>query len=300
MNKVIVVQGPTASGKTELAISLAQKYNTEIISADSRQFYKEMSIGTAKPSDFELKTVKHHFIDCSSVIEEFTSATYAKLAEPILKKLLELNGFAILVGGSGMFVDALINGLDEVPVDPQIRLELTELVNQNGLEPLLNELAERDPLFYEQVDRNNPMRIIRALEAIRSSGQKISDFQKRIKKTRDFQIIRFSIDWPRDLLYSRINQRVDEMISFGLIQEVESLSKFRHLNALNTVGYKEIVEFLEGHINREKAIELIKQHTRNYAKRQLTWLRRYNDIHYLSPLSEKQVLIQAIEVIEAI
>jgi tRNA dimethylallyltransferase len=299
MNKVIVVQGPTASGKTSLAISLAQKYNTEIISADSRQFYKEMSIGTAKPSDVELKMVKHHFIDCSSVIDEISSATYAKLAEPILIKLLESNGFAILVGGSGMFVDALINGLDEVPVDPQIRSELTELFNQNGLEPLLNELAERDPLFYEQVDRNNPMRIIRALEAIRSSGQKISDFQKRIKKTRDFQIIRFSIDWPRDLLYSRINQRVDEMISFGLIQEVESLSKFRHLNALNTVGYKEIFEFLEGHENQEKAIELIKQHTRNYAKRQLTWIRRYNDIHYLNPLSDKPVLIQAIDIIEA-
>jgi tRNA dimethylallyltransferase len=299
MNKVIIVQGPTASGKTELAISLAKEFNTEIISADSRQFYKEMSIGTAKPSDDELKMVKHHLIDCSSVIDEISSATYAKLAEPILNRLLESNGCVILVGGSGMFVDALINGLDDIPTDSMIRKELNLIYADKGLNPLLTELLERDPIFYNQVDRNNPMRIIRALEAIRSSGKKMSDFQKKQTKERDFQIIRFSIDWPRAVLYDRINQRVDDMISFGLIQEVKSLFEFRHLNALNTVGYKEIVEFLEGHINQEKAIELIKQHTRNYAKRQLTWLRRYSDLHFLNPLIEKSVFNQAIDIIEA-
>jgi tRNA dimethylallyltransferase len=297
MNKVIIVQGPTASGKTELAISLAKEFNTEIISADSRQFYKEMSIGTAKPSDDELKMVKHHLIDCSSVIDEISSATYAKLAEPILNRLLESNGCVILVGGSGMFVDALINGLDDIPTDSMIRKELNLIYADKGLNPLLTELLERDPIFYNQVDRNNPMRIIRALEAIRSSGKKMSDFQKKQTKERDFQIIRFSIDWPRAVLYDRINQRVDDMISFGLIQEVKSLFEFRHLNALNTVGYKEIVEFLEGHINQEKAIELIKQHTRNYAKRQLTWLRRYSDLHFLNPLIEKSVFNQAIDII---
>ncbi len=300
MNKVIVVQGPTASGKTELAISLAKKYKTEIISADSRQFYKEMSIGTAKPNDFELKTVKHHFIDCSFVIDEISSATYSKLAEPILNRLLESYGCAILVGGSGMFVDALINGLDDIPTDPLIRKELNLVYTDKGLDPLLNELLERDPIFYNKVDRNNSMRVIRALEAMRSSGKKMSDFQKKQTKERDFQLFRFSIDWPRALIYSRINQRVDDMIAMGLIKEVESLSAFRQLNALNTVGYKEIFEFIDGQINQEKAIELIKQHTRNYAKRQLTWLRRYTDIHFLNPLSEKSVFNQAIEAIEAI
>jgi tRNA dimethylallyltransferase len=256
-----------------------------------------MSIGTAKPSDDELKMVKHHLIDCSSVIDEISSATYAKLAEPILNRLLESNGCVILVGGSGMFVDALINGLDDIPTDSMIRKELNLIYADKGLNPLLTELLERDPIFYNQVDRNNPMRIIRALEAIRSSGKKMSDFQKKQTKERDFQIIRFSIDWPRAVLYDRINQRVDDMISFGLIQEVKSLFEFRHLNALNTVGYKEIVEFLEGHINQEKAIELIKQHTRNYAKRQLTWLRRYSDLHFLNPLIEKSVFNQAIDII---
>jgi tRNA dimethylallyltransferase len=298
MNKVIVVQGPTASGKTELAISLAKKYETEIISADSRQFYKEMSIGTAKPSEYELNTVKHHFIDSVSIKEEISSANYAKSVEPILFHLLNKTGFVVIVGGSGMFIDALIDGLDEVPVNSSIRKELTGLFNQYGLEPLLTELIERDPVFYEQVDRNNPMRIIRALEAIRSSGQKMSDFQKNQKKERDFQVFRLSIDWPREILYYRINRRVDDMISQGLIHEVLSLADFRHLNSLNTVGYKEIFEYLDGIITQEKAIELVKQHTRNYAKRQLTWLRRYSNLKYLNPLSDLSILDQAIQIID--
>lgn len=299
MNKVIIVQGPTASGKTDLAISLAKKFNTEIISADSRQLYKEMSIGTAKPNEKELAAVKHHFIDCYSVKDDISAANYAKSAEPILFQLLNEKCFAVVVGGSGMFVDALIDGLDEVPINPSIRKELTELYNQNGLEPLLIELAERDPLFYEQVDRNNPMRIIRALEAIRTSGQKMSDFQKNQKKERDFQVIRLSIDWPREILYNRINQRVDDMISQGLIKEVLSLADFHHLNALNTVGYKEIIEYLDGKITLDKAIELIKQHTRNYAKRQLTWLRRYSNLNYLNPLSDLSIADQAMRIIDA-
>jgi len=299
MNKVIVIQGPTASGKTELAIKLAINFQTEIISADSRQFYKEMSIGTAKPNATELSQVRHHFIDSNSVMDEISAAEFAKLAEPILDNLLTRSGYAVVVGGSGMFIDALIDGLDNVPTDPLIRVELSKIFKANGLEPLLIELAEIDPLFYEQVDRNNPMRIIRALEAIRSSGQKMSEFHKKRKKHKNFQVFRFAIDWPRPVLYNRINQRVDEMVKYGLIEEVKRLYEFRHLNALNTVGYKEIVEFLHGEITEEKAIESIKQHTRNYAKRQLTWLRRYHDVHYLNPFLETSVCSQALEVILA-
>jgi tRNA dimethylallyltransferase len=299
MNKVILVQGPTASGKTDLAINIALALKTEIISADSRQFYNEMSIGTAKPNVDELARVKHHLINCASIEEEISAAKFAHIAEPILKRLLVQHRFAVVVGGSGMFIDALIEGLDEVPVNPEIRKELTEVFKKHGLTPLLIELAELDPVFYEQVDQRNPMRIIRALEAIRESGKPMSELQRKNRKSIDFKVIRLAIDWPREELYSRINQRVDEMIQNGLIQEVSSLINNQHLNALNTVGYKEIFEFLEGKISQEKAIELIKQHTRNYAKRQLTWLRRYENLNLLNPNSDKTVLAQAFEIIEA-
>jgi tRNA dimethylallyltransferase len=294
-NKVIIVQGSTASGKTTLAIQLALFLQTEIISCDSRQFYKEMSVGTAKPSADELKMVKHHFIDCASVQNEISSAQYARLAEPILTELLNKYGFALVVGGSGMFLDALIDGIDDVPVNSEIRSDLTEIFKRFGFQPLLDELLTSDPVFYEQVDRNNPIRIIRALEAIRESGRKMSELQTKKKRVRQFSLVRFCIDWPRDILYQRINQRVDEMVKFGLIREVTSLLKHRNLNPLNTVGYKEIFDCLDGKITEDRAIDLIKQHSRNYAKRQQTWLRRYEDLISLNPLSEKSIIEQALK-----
>ncbi len=193
-----------------------------------------------------------------------------------------------------MFVDALIHGLDEIPVNSEIRNQLSLIYRQYGLEPLLKESEELDPNYLKQIDQKNPMRIIRALEAIRESGRKLSDLHKNSRKKRDFEVLRFVINWPRDILYNRINKRVDYMIELGLINEVVSLKNFRDLNALNTVGYKEIFDFLDDEYSKEKAIELIKQHTRNYAKRQLTWLRRYDDVLYLNPLEEKSVLEQAI------
>jgi tRNA dimethylallyltransferase len=298
MRKLIVVQGPTASGKTDLAIELALKLKTEIISADSRQFYKELKIGTAKPNLAELSRVKHHFIDSFSIKDEITAAEFAKHAELILNELLDLHKYVVLVGGSGMFVDALIDGLDDIPVNRTIRDELSISYKQFGLQPLLEELAVLDPVFFERVDQNNPMRVIRALEAIRESGRKMSDLLLNTEKKNDFDVIRFSIDWPRDVLYDRINQRVDNMISHGLIQEVKQLYEFRHLNALNTVGYKELFQFLDGEINQNQAIELIKQHTRNYAKRQLTWLRRYTDLNYLNPYIDQSIFDQAMNTIE--
>ncbi len=298
MRKLIVVQGPTASGKTDLAIQLALQLNTEIISADSRQFYKELTIGTAKPTEEELAKVKHHFIDSFSMHDEITAAEFAKRAESVLNKLLVKNKNAILVGGSGMFVDALTNGLDDIPVNRTIREELTVSYEEFGLEPLLDELATADPVFFGRVDQNNPMRVIRALEAIRESGCKMSDLLLNQERKKDFDVIRFSIDWPRDVLYNRINQRVDNMISQGLINEVKELYEFRHLNALNTVGYKEIFQFFDGEINQNQAIDLIKQHTRNYAKRQLTWLRRYTDLNFLNPNSDLSIFDQAMNTIE--
>jgi tRNA dimethylallyltransferase len=298
VNQVIVVQGPTASGKTWLAIELAKNFNTEIISADSRQFYQEMTIGTAKPNDLELKAVKHHFINCASVSEEISAARFLQIAEPVLQKLLKENGFAIVVGGSGMFVDALIDGLDEIPVDRSVRDELTKEFNANGLTTLLQELEEKDSEYFQKVDRENPVRVIRALEAIRVSGKKMTDFQINKNKSRDFKVTRLAIDWPRDELYNRINLRVDQMVVQGLFQEVESLFEYRLLNSLNTVGYKEIFEYFDGRRSKDQSIELIKQHTRNYAKRQLTWLRRYNDLHFLYTHSSKSIFEQARDIIE--
>lgn len=295
MHKVLIVQGATASGKTNLAIQLAINFQTEIISCDSRQFYKEMSIGTAKPSKYELSLVKHHFIDFATVEQDISSAQFASLAEPILKDLLDNRGFAVVVGGSGMFLDALIEGIDEIPVNKEIRQELTNIFIRFGSQSLLEELRISDPIFYEKVDRNNPIRVIRALEAIRVSGKKMSELQTMKKRVLPFQPIRFAIDWPRDILYNRINDRVDEMINTGLIEEVNSLMKYRDFGPLNTIGYKEIFEYLDGKTTKEQAIQLIKQHSRNYAKRQQTWLRRYQDLNLLNPLSEKSILEQAIE-----
>ncbi len=298
MKKVIIIQGPTASGKTALAISLAKKFKTEIISADSRQFYKEMSVGTAKPDLFELNQVRHHFINCASVNEEITAASFAKMGYPILKKLLNDNDFVLVVGGSGMFVDALVLGLDDIPVNETIKKQLIEAYNAFGLLPLLAELKEKDLAFFETVDKNNSARIIRALEAIRVSGKKMSELQKQVKnEKKDFDIFRFAIDWPRDMLYDKINKRVDSMLQNGLIEEVESLKVYRTLMSLNTVGYKEIFDFFDGNTSKEEAVNLIKQHTRNYAKRQMTWLRRYSDLHVLNPLSEQSLEEQALNIL---
>lgn len=294
MKKVIIVQGPTASGKTALAISLAKRLKTEVISADSRQFYKEMSIGTAKPDAFELSQVKHHFIDCASVKEEISAAKFAKMAQPVLKNLLSESDFAVIAGGSGLFIDALVLGLDDIPVSESVKKQLIEEYNTFGLSPLLAELEEKDFVYYQIVDRNNAARIIRALEAIRVSGKKMSELQSQVKSPKnDFDILRFSIDWPRDLLYERINKRVDIMFENGLMEEVHSLAEYRNLNALNTVGYKEVFDFIDEKISKQDAVNLIKQHTRNYAKRQMTWLRRYSELHYLNPLMEQSLEQQA-------
>ena len=291
---LLIIQGPTASGKTKLAIDLALYFDTEIISADARQFYSEMSIGTAKPSDIELAQATHHFINSHSIQQDFTAANFAQEASILLSRLFETKKFVVLVGGSNMYIDALIDGLDDIPSDVSLKKELNFLLEKNGIGVFLEELREKDPETYLSIDKNNPHRVLRAIEAIRLSGKKISELKQGLKKNNPFNTIRFAIDWDRDTLYDRINQRVDLMMAEGLLEEVQSLLPQRSLNALKTVGYTELIKHLDGEITFDFALDQIKQHTRNYAKRQLTWLRRYHDLYWLDPNSMTPLLEQVL------
>lgn len=277
INRLVVIEGPTASGKTALTVAVAHYFNTVILSADSRQFYKEMSIGTAKPSQYEMQGIPHYFIDSHSIEQELTAATYAEEARDILQKEFKTHPTILLTGGSGMYVDALCKGLDNVPVSLAERDKLNIELKNNGLEPLLRELETSDPVHFDRIDKANPVRVIRALEVIRSTGKPYSSFLNIIEHQKEFEVIRFRIDHPREQLYRRIDQRVDQMMVNGLLEEVCSLLPYRNANVLKTVGYQELFDYIDGKLDLPKAIELIKQHTRNYAKRQLTWLRRNED-----------------------
>jgi tRNA dimethylallyltransferase len=292
--RLIIVQGPTASGKTSLAIALAKHFQTEIISGDSRQFYKEISIGTAKPTTSELNEIKHHLIDSHSITTELTAASYSIEARKILNELFETKNEVVLVGGSGMFIDALTFGLDEIDTSSEIKLELEKRLETEGLEALVKDVERLDPEFAAVVDKKNPVRIVRALEVIYSSGQKYSAQRKGFKNDLDCEIVRFSIQWEREKLYERINQRVENMLSEGLLNEVKSVFQFRNLKSLNTVGYKELFDHFDGKMTLDEAIEKIKQHSRNYAKRQETWLKRYTDLQRLNPTSSETLLQQAL------
>ena len=283
--QLIVIEGPTASGKTALAIQLAKRWKTIIISADSRQFYKELSIGTAKPSLEEQDGVFHYFIDSHFLQDEITSAAYAKEVQNVLENEFKIHDKIIMVGGSGMFIDAVCIGLDEIPKNDALKSELTIHWKAKGLEDLLVELKEKDIDFYNEVDKENPMRIIRAIEAIRLTGEPFSKLRKNTKKELFFDVKRYLIDLPRDVLYERINRRVERMIENGLIDEVESVVALKHLSTLKTVGYSELFTYLEGNISLVEAIDLIKQNSRRYAKRQLTWFRRHPDAVWLSDRS---------------
>jgi len=293
--KLIIVQGPTASGKTALSIALAKHFNTEIISGDSRQFYQEMIIGTARPSIEELSMVKHHFISSHSIHNEFNTADFSREARGICANLFESKDYVILVGGSGMYLDALTFGLDEIAADETIRQSLNQTFENDGLDVLVNELRIKDPEFCLSADLKNPVRVIRALEVIRMTNQPYSIQRKGFKNDLPYDIVRFSIAWKREDLYDRINLRVDEMITNGLVDEVNGLQQFKSLSPLKTLGYSEIFEVFDNKCSLETAIENIKQHTRNYAKRQMTWLRRYSSVHYLDPYSNVQLFSQAID-----
>lgn len=281
---LIVIAGPTASGKTAAAINLAQHYQTVILSADSRQFYREMSIGTAKPSWIELAAAKHYFIDSHSITESFSVGDFEKQALALLDDLFKTHDVIILAGGSGLYIKALTEGFDDIPqADPKIREKLNHELATEGIEPLQRKLKEADPDYYDEVDLYNPQRIIRALEVYEATGKPFSSYRKAGINKRPFNILKIALDMPREVLYNRINQRVDIMIEQGLVAEAHELIFQRHLNALNTVGYSELFDHFDDKISLEKAIEQIKQNTRRFAKRQLTWFRKDTAIHWLKP-----------------
>lgn len=286
---LIVIEGPTASGKTGLSIQLAKHFKTCVVSADSRQFYKELCIGTAKPTLQEQDGIKHHFIDSHSIHDEVTAAEFEKQALLTLKEEFSQKDIVILTGGSGMFIDALCYGLDPIPTSNDLKAAIQVEYDTNGLEPLLAELKENDLEYYNTVDTNNPMRIIRAIEVIRLTGKKYSSLRNNKKKPRDFRVHRYVINHSREKLYERINLRVDIMMKNGLLEEVKSVFDFRNLTSLNTVGYKELFEYFDGQFSLESAIEKIKQNTRRYAKRQLTWFKRHPESIWLNP-EDKQGL----------
>lgn len=288
---LIVIAGPTAIGKTALAITLAQYFKTEIISADSRQFFKEMSIGTAKPNAAELAAAKHHFIDSHSINTFFSTGDFEKQALEVLDEIFNRNDLAIMAGGSGLYLDAVTRGLDELPdTDMEIRNQLNKLFETAGLEPIKAQLEAVDPEYYAKVDQANTQRLIRGLEFFLSTGKKVSSFLTNSKKQRPFNIIKIGLNMERSLLYQRINHRVDMMLQEGLLEEVKSLEDYRELNALKTVGYAELFDYLDGTITYEAAVEKIKQNTRRFAKRQLTWFRRDEQINWFTPDQSDEVI----------
>lgn len=272
--ELIVVLGPTAVGKTDFSISLAEEYSSPVISCDSRQIYRELKIGTAPPSEEQLDRVRHYFIFSNSVLDYYTAGRYEIEALELLAELFKTHDRLVMCGGSCLYVDALCYGLDAFPdADEKIRASLKERLDSEGLESLQSELRRVDPVSYDEIDLLNPRRVVRALEVYHMTGRTYSSFKTSQKKNRPFNIRKICLQRPREELYERINLRVDKMIDEGLVDEVRSLVKYRNLPALNTVGYKEIFEYLDGNITLETAIELIKRNSRRYAKKQMTWWR---------------------------
>lgn len=270
-----VIVGPTASGKTDYSIELAKQYNSPIISCDSRQIYKELKIGTAPPSEEQLAQIKHYFIFSHSIFDFYTAGKYELEALELISNLFLTHDTLIVVGGSGLYVDALCYGIDDFPdSDMTLRDNLMQRLSAEGIESLRNELRLLDPESYETIDKKNPQRIVRALEVCLQTGKKFSSFKSSSSKQRNFTIERTIIERPREELYDRINLRVDKMIESGLVDEAKELHKFKDLPALKTVGYKELFDYFDGKTSLEEAIDLIKRNTRRYAKRQITWFKR--------------------------
>ncbi|HLV23821.1 MAG TPA: tRNA (adenosine(37)-N6)-dimethylallyltransferase MiaA [Moheibacter sp.] len=288
---LIIITGPTAIGKTGLAVFIAKQLKTEIISFDSRQFYKEMKIGTAVPSDKELAEIPHHFIQNLSIHEEYSVGDFEKDALKKIEELFQNFDSVVMVGGSGLYEKAVTEGLDVFPeVDSSIREELIKDLNEFGIEKLQEELKTADPEYFEKADIQNAHRIIRALEICRGTGMTFSSFRKNDLKPRNFNVIKIGLELPRQEIYDRINQRVDLMMDAGLLDEVKSLYEFRNLNSLQTVGYREIFDYLDGKTSLDLAVEEIKKNTRRYAKRQLTWYRKDEKIKWFSPFEKEKVL----------
>lgn len=288
-----MIAGPTASGKTGLSVELAKRLNTVVFSADSRQFYKELEIGTAKPLVDEMDGIVHHFVDSHSIHDEVSVAKFIEQAEPLLLEELKKHDTVIITGGSGMFIDSLLYGLDEIPHSLELREELNTFVKENGTTALQAEIREKDPTYYYEMDIHNPLRVMRAVEVLRLTGKKYSDLRKRTKKEQPFEVEYFVIEHPRDELYDRINVRVDNMMEAGLLEEAKSVFEFKELQSLKTVGYTELFNHFEGETSLEEAVDKIKQNSRNYAKRQLTWFKRNKEAVWI-PFQDTNLMVDAV------
>jgi len=283
MKTLVVLTGPTGVGKTELSLRLAEALGSPILSCDSRQIFREMSIGTAAPTPDQLKRVQHYFIASKSIHEPYSAAKYEMEALDLLESLFADHEAIVMTGGSMMYIDAVCKGIDDMPdVNPLIRQELAELFHSKGLEPILEELQRLDPVYYDQVDRKNPKRVMHGLELCRMTGLPYSSFRKDTAKVRPFRILKICLNRDRQELYDRIDARVDEMMLSGFEKEARGLYPFRSQNALNTVGYKELFEYFDGRLNLEQAVTAVKFNTHKYARKQLTWFRRDTDYHWLS------------------
>jgi tRNA dimethylallyltransferase len=281
---VIVITGPTGIGKTSLSIKLATYFNCSIVSADSRQIFKEIKIGTAAPAQEQLKQIPHYLVGTKSIFEYYSAYEYEQEALIIVKQLFESSNYVVLTGGSMMYIDAFCYGVDDLPtVDPELRQDLQRKFEREGLESIRRQLKLLDPEFYKQVDLKNPKRVIHALEICLMTGRPYSELRTNTKKQRPFQIIKIGLDIERSELHQRINQRVDQMIKEGLEQEAREFFKHKNLNSLNTVGYREFFTYFEGKITKEEAIELIKRNSRRYARKQLSWFRRDKEISWFNP-----------------
>jgi len=293
---LITIVGPTAIGKTSLSIDLAQAFNCDIISCDSRQFFKEMQIGTAVPSMEELAGAQHHFIQNKSILENYTVGDFEKEAVSKLDELFQTNDYVVMVGGSGLYVDAVLKGFDDFPeIDVSVREEVTSNYEKLGIEYLQTELEKRDPNYFEVVAKENPQRMMRALEVCIGSGKPYSSFLNLKKNTRNFTPILIGLEAERSVIYDRINQRVDIMINEGLLVEAKALLPHKDLNALQTVGYRELFSYFEGEISLEFAIEEIKKNTRRFAKRQLTWFKRNENTKWFDYLIDRKEIVNYIK-----
>ncbi|MBC6605498.1 tRNA (adenosine(37)-N6)-dimethylallyltransferase MiaA [Hymenobacter sp. BT188] len=290
---LLVVTGPTAVGKTALCVRLAQRLQTVVVSADSRQFFRELSIGTAKPTATEMQGVPHYFIDSHFITEDYNAGRFEVDCLTLLEQLFQEHAVVILTGGSGLYLQAVTEGFDVMPpIEPEVRIGLQQELAAHGLEPLVAELLATDPVTHARLDRQNPQRVLRALEVTRGTGQPFSSFHaQKNAPQRPFQSLKIALTREREALYARIDQRVDEMLAAGLLAEVESVATHRHHNALQTVGYQEIFDFLDDKQDWPETVRLLKRNTRRYAKRQLTWLRRDPEYHWLHPdTAEEEIM----------
>ena len=292
MNTVIIISGPTAVGKTSFAIELAKHFQTDIISADSRQCYREMKIGVARPSDQELAEIKHYFIASHSVSEDLNAGSFEKYALAAAEEIFQKNKVAVMVGGTGLYIKAFCEGIDPMPVVPEeVRKQVTEGYEQKGLIWLQKELQQKDPAFWAVAEQQNPQRLMRALEVLYATGQSIMIYRTAKKTERPFRIIKIGLELPKEKLHERIHLRVDQMMQEGLLEEVKSLLTHRLHNALQTVGYRELFDHIDGLCSLEEAINQIKTNTRHYAKRQMTWFTKDKEIKWMTPSNDSLVCV---------